>query len=567
MDKYSTKILTLSAILIVIVSSIAFAGTGTTGLAVPRNNLAWLLLITFILVSSIQLKSIIYFKKKDLLYFPLILTACLPFLFNKSFEETESYLRILSIFLIVVFYFSLFQYKKLRKTPEFLLLIILLISLIQLIYGSYQTIMAIIANHSAGRMFYDPAALGVFNQKNLFASFLSQGMILSLYLSCKSNFDNVLISKLVKISSYIFALLGAIVLVYSNSRVGYLGLILGLIFIGYRCYSSNREHFTKFLTLMFLGLAIVLINIQIQGHVEKEFTSAGSRATIYKTSINAIKESPVIGHGLGSYSNAFRKQIIQMNESNPLPEDVFIAGVSHPHNELLYWGIEGGLVSLIAILLLLLLPLFKLNLKSLIPSLGLLFPILLHTQVEHPFYLSTLHLITYALLAAYINLNSSSTLTNKKISTKTIAILVTPVCAIIFIAVALNFKTVLSVYKFINDDQQKTFEIEKHYVVLGWQNDYQFIHSAYKLQNAIPLNDTKAVEEYVAWGETFHEHTPRIEIYQNITNAYLFLGNIEKSLYFYHKMLELYPGFDRDKRWEKAYFRQIEQAKANNTKK
>ena len=71
---------------------------------------------------------------------------------------------------------------------------------------------------------------------------------------------------------------------------------------------------------------------------ENSYTSAGARLHMWTTSIELIKESPVIGHGTGAYHG----------ESARVFDDARMCeiGCFHPHNQLLFFGVDHGLVGM-----------------------------------------------------------------------------------------------------------------------------------------------------------------------------------------------------------------------------
>jgi len=71
---------------------------------------------------------------------------------------------------------------------------------------------------------------------------------------------------------------------------------------------------------------------------ENSYTSAGARLHMWSTSLDLIKESPLVGHGTGAYHG----------ESARLFNDQRMCeiGCFHPHNQLLFFGVDHGLVGM-----------------------------------------------------------------------------------------------------------------------------------------------------------------------------------------------------------------------------
>ncbi|MGR5542485.1 O-antigen ligase family protein, partial [Vibrio campbellii] len=87
----------------------------------------------------------------------------------------------------------------------------------------------------------------------------------------------------------------------------------------------------------------------------------------------------------------------QINDNYPpgLP------AMDHPHNETLYWGVEGGIIPLVGLLLTAILTFTRVaqaKKGTRLALLALFVPILLHSQLEYPFYHSAIHWVTLIIL-------------------------------------------------------------------------------------------------------------------------------------------------------------------------
>jgi O-antigen polymerase len=117
------------------------------------------------------------------------------------------------------------------------------------------------------------------------------------------------------------------------------------------------------------------------------------RQTLYSTAVELIKHKPLLGYGIGSFPRVYADQTVKISAIHP---DTNKSGrtISHPHNEVLLWMIEGGLLSvsgLVVAFVGLCIALYRSGFSRGGAYAALLFPISFHTQVELPFYGSSAH--------------------------------------------------------------------------------------------------------------------------------------------------------------------------------
>jgi O-antigen polymerase len=144
------------------------------------------------------------------------------------------------------------------------------------------------------------------------------------------------------------------------------------------------------------GLAIVLDKtIAINSGL-----SANARLGIYAVCIEMIKEKPIFGYGLGSFEHEFHNAKGEFQENNPNTKLISLY-LTHPHNEIMFWLIEGGIIAtvgLVTVLIGIILSLLVNRKVRRMSYFALLIPIGLHTQVELPFYISSIHWFTLLFL-------------------------------------------------------------------------------------------------------------------------------------------------------------------------
>ncbi|MGQ5793281.1 Wzy polymerase domain-containing protein [Serratia sp. IR-2025] len=263
---------------------------------------------------------------------------------------------------------------------------------------------------------YGSRAYGAFMQPNVLASFIATGLAVALALLILPGFMLAQPSKerWRRLGlSLVLALFSAL-LVWIQSRTGWLGGIgVTLLFLGYfgrrfpsRCAAAAAAVLVG--TLFAWGMLLIGdIGVVAINH---EFSNQ-SRWGMLRDTLAMIGERPIKGWGYGGFEYSF--QHFRVNQT---PPTAIVETVRHPHNEILLWWGEGGAIALAGMALLLWggfvvvrqawqrdRAAFSAGQRSAGLPIALCFallPMAIHTQLEFPFYLSTLHFAVFLLLLA-----------------------------------------------------------------------------------------------------------------------------------------------------------------------
>ena len=157
------------------------------------------------------------------------------------------------------------------------------------------------------------------------------------------------------------------------------------------------------LTVLFTGFGLETSSVLL----DREFSNS-ARLTMLHDVGAMILAKPVLGWGYGGFEYSFAHFRLQ---TMPWREVLEVAG--HPHNEILLWWVEGGLKALagIAIVLAAGVRLLKSAWQgdreqpngARVGLFLVLLPMLIHTQLEYPFYLSAPHWLAFLLLLALLD--------------------------------------------------------------------------------------------------------------------------------------------------------------------
>lgn len=376
---------------------------GGTGLRIPNNIIVWML------ANIIGWYSLYLFSKRAKLtlprYFRYIyafpILATMSGFISGVENPIEWVFRLLFIWYGLLFFIGLFQHKLSNGRIDRILFIIVLSALIQACVGIIQ----ISASGSIPYWILKSEILtpfGMFQQINNQATYQVTAFIIAIflitrpYITAGSAWKKILVLGFFSSSAFIIS--------YAGSRIGVLSILISLPF----ALAGRWQYFKKNKSLAVATLLFVIMGVVMgatgtglgkltdkTAHITDGY-SASVRLVIYAVSFDLIKKKPWFGHGLGSFKHKWQFEKANFYQSHPDAKATELTKmyVTHPHNELIFWLIEGGIVALAGILILVagILLSLKLNIKHRWGIyLALLLPILIHTQVELPFYSSALH--------------------------------------------------------------------------------------------------------------------------------------------------------------------------------
>ena len=383
---------------------------GRESLFYPFNSLVWILVSLCVLVfAGYQLNRKSFYIVKDYfisIAFTLVMLL-LGGMLSGILNHYEWFVRIIAILIGFLFFTSLYQLQLNKRTVENCLFLLVFAIFMQAVIGYVQ-----IFDHN-NFIFWivkysDPIPLGHFQQPNLFASMMATLLIVSIYLVSQPSFKNrSILLKLVLMAS-IFS--STFMVVSSGSRVGFFSLIIVLPLILLTRFFLLKRHmfiFSSVLLLIVLGATTgSLSNEGFSNTVTKieSFSSDDTqdiRIHLYTIGVNVFLDSPLTGHGIGSFQSVFHEYAAEYQAKKGGESLIGQTAFSHPHNEFLYWAIEIGVLGVIALLMLVFMifrAAYRQGWQSGGAKLAMLLPIALHTQVENPFYLSDYHYVFFIFL-------------------------------------------------------------------------------------------------------------------------------------------------------------------------
>ena len=297
--------------------------------------------------------------------------------------------------------------------------------------------------------------------------------------------------------------------------------------------------FTGFLLLSYgdgAGLSAALSRVQ----------SDPIRERMYYQGLLLVLENPLLGVGLGNFEaefNSFAAALIEAGISAPNGQP----NLDHPHNELLFSAIEGGIVPLLGMLLaafLVLRCVFRLDGATRFAMLGLLFPIVFHTQTEYPFYHSMVHWVVFVMIIYLIDSLANEKKTRQLKSTLLVgtAGIVIPLFTTLFMVTTLQAGAILTRYERDPSTSVETLLEIRNPIV--WRDRIQLKIRTDLMYQGLARNDFSQVQPYIDLLEGIVESKPRWQYFQNLVLAYDFIGESELAAGRAEEAAYRFPGQD-----------------------
>ncbi|MDX2320314.1 MAG: Wzy polymerase domain-containing protein [Moritella sp.] len=522
--------------------------SGGSGLHLPFNVIGWIFISALIGIGlwQVTLQGKLVYSRLSLIFIAATLLMLMPLLYADPVVASISYTRLFGLVGGLLFFIALQQLQLNQQQRLILLYLILGAVFVEAVFSLVQYYLLPV-NNMVGYQKIANRPYGIFQQPNVSASFLTTGIALALYLLTQTE----LAEKNKRLFCYVTTFMAVIPVVLLQSRTGYLSLLIApLLLLPWVCQQLRESDRLKclavWLACYFTGILIGAYGLVTAEQAVKSaayLTDPGARVPIYLHSLAMWLEKPLLGWGYGSFEVAYLHSYSQaLNQGLALPGSP--ENLDHPHNELLYWAIEGGLVALAGIALLVigfLRIIVKQPLWQALALLGLVLPLVLHSQTEYPFYHSIVHWVVFLTLIWYIASRYGNTKTlefNYTFLLRTLALLI-PLVTGAFMLTTLHTNTLLTQYE--RSDRSDITPLTKVVNPVAWITRLEFNAMMYRLQIAMYNNDIAELNNYIDWANEISQKTPRANIYINWSRALAKLGQQQAAEQLLQQTIIMYP--------------------------
>lgn len=522
---------------------------GGSGLQLPQNNIVWIFfsfLIGLGLWKASEQQKIIY-SRFTLLLLVAIVLFIIPIFYPNNLLADQSYTRLLGLFAGFLFFLSLQQFQFKTVEIQRLLILIVAAGFLQACYSLMQDYLLPAQNIFGYDVGYG-RPYGIFQQPNVLASFMATTLILSGYLLQQIN------CKKLQLFLLLTTLLNMWVITLTVSRAGYLGTILALLIFIPWAWQNNKKKLVIFIAAISLGIAFASITIKGEALESRSFDNIAEgwqRLVHYSNSWDLIKKHPFLGSGYGGFEkNYLLNTAERVANGMSIPE---LKSLTHPHNDILFWAVEGGILPLLAILLLIvsfirLLRPFKFTYALALMS--LVIPIAVHTQTEYPLYHSALHWLVLLVLVFFID--SEAKLAQQQSFHFTFALRVSGLLIPMFTTVFMvsNLYTISKITEFERSKQPDINLLMDIVNPLVFADRFNYHLSYFRLALAVHRQDKKEILQIIEWTRETLSQTPKTYFYILLHQAYVSNEMPEKAQETLDYALYLYP---KDKQFKSIY--------------
>ncbi|MBO1519741.1 PglL family O-oligosaccharyltransferase [Oceanisphaera pacifica] len=443
--------------------------------------------------------------------------------------------RLLGVSAGLLLFWVLQQCQFNARQRYFLLCTLLLLATVQIGFGLVQFFVLPADNwfmfNTKVRFPY-----GIFMQRNVMSSFVGSGVLLALYLLVRRSGGTGREHWRWWLWCSAVAAAGLVLVVLLQSRAGLYSLLAGLCLLLPVCWMrlTSRLQRTVLLALVVCGAGAglaLLVHFDLHRRALAVYGELGVRYEIWRTTLGLIAQNIWLGVGYGQFEPAYYAEAGRVfAASGVMPE--MGGNLHHPHNEILMWWLEGGVITLLAWALLawgVLGVLWRLSMGERLAMVALCLPLFAHLMSEYPMGHSSVHWIWLLVVVWYFDCESKSLKLeageeiafslkpeagrSRKIKLAAVGLLVIGCGVVLYMATGLQTGYQLTQYQRGHFSEPKQLDAVSN--PWFWGDRQALYRNSRLLTLAIKEQDLAAVQEYLVWSTAITARLPRTTLLHN----------------------------------------------------
>ncbi len=505
--------------------------TGGDGLTLPFNITTWLSLSIVLCLGLYQLgnyQCLRYSKLTIGLWLCCVLMTLPLFYTNADWENSIG--RVIGLWAGYSLFLVLQQFHFSNKHKQRLLWYIVLGVLIESIFALYHYSLLVSKN------VFDYIPNGIFQDTNVMASFLATGVVISGYLLARQPKKyNKKLSEITLL--YLTPLITLPLLIVLNSLIGWISAGFGVILIlPYLYRFSPKQRFINWVSAASVGIIIGLSCIYWlngQNLNSENSIALPTHSKVMPQTLDMLIEKPFTGYGYGRFESQYILYTARQHQLNP-NYSAGIPALQHPNNEILFWGVEGGLLPLLGIVIagsFILFRIYSAKKGTRLAMFALLLPTLTQSLIDTPFYQSAIHWLTFVILLFWIDQRVAKyrLFRFRKISSSILRLLaiILPISAAFCLISMLHTNFILTKFE---QSQPKDLTVLQKILnpIFTKERLNQSIYTTY-LEAGFDERKVEYLQPYIEWSLNTIQKEPRPEFYRNLIRAYIALGDNSRA--------------------------------------
>lgn len=519
---------------------------GGSGLSLPFNMVGWIF-VAILIATGLWLvtqQGALRLSHSHLLLWAGGLLLILPVLYTQPQWRDLALPKLFALVGGLLFYFALLQCRFSRQQRYVLLYLVVGSVFIEALFALTQYYLLTPGNWIGYNTTIN-RPYGIFQQFNVLASFLATGVALALYLL---RHDPLVARQSWRLWLCLATLASSsLLLLVIASRIGHLGAVLVALILWPMLWHHSRRLAGWALAALLVGIIVAVVSQHWMGAGRDlaAYQQVGMRWVYWPKAIEMFLLKPWLGWGYGGFEYTFVHHFYgpgNWHDGMPIMEQ----NLDHPHNETLYWAVEGGVVALFGLVTLLCgygRSLYVAGRGKGLALLALALPILLHTQTEYPLYHSLLHWVVLMLVFWFADEEAEAGIRSYPfpywLLLRSIAI---GVVVLVVGYMATGLQTAWLVTKYERSTTPQPQLLMDVINPLPWLTRVEFDVMTLRLILALQSNSGHELEAYVNWGTAFIHTTPRANVYHNMRLALERLGRHAEAAQLLIEAKRLYPG-------------------------